>query len=218
MSKEELLKEAMDVIVRYDKSKAEEIAKRALAEGMDPVEVINKGFKVGIIKVGELFGRGEIFLPELIQAAEAMKAAVSILTDALPKGAQEKKGKVVIGTVEGDVHDIGKSLVVSLLQANGFEVYDLGRDVPIQQFIEKAAEVEADIIGSSALLTTTMEGQRKIEEELRKKGLRERYKTMVGGAPVTQRWADRIGADAYAEDAVEAVKKAQELLGIGGKK
>jgi len=212
VSKEELLKEAIDVIIRYDKSKAEEIAKRALAERMDPVEVINKGFKVGITQVGDLFGRGEIFLPELIQAAEAMKVAVSILTDALSEDKREKKGKVVIGTVEGDVHDIGKSLVVSLLQANGFEVYDLGRDVPIQKFIEKAQEVNADIIGSSALLTTTMEGQRKIEEELRKAGLRDKFKTMVGGAPVTQRWADRIGADAYAEDATVAVKKAQELL------
>ncbi|RLE11594.1 dimethylamine corrinoid protein 3 [Candidatus Aerophobetes bacterium] len=212
MSKEELLKEAIDVIIRYDKSKAEEIARRALAEGMDPVEVINKGFKVGITQVGDLFGRGEIFLPELIQAAEAVKAAIGILTEALPEEAREKKGKIVIGTVEGDVHDIGKSLVVSLLQANGFEVYDLGRDVPIQKFIEKAQEVNADIIGSSALLTTTMEGQRKIEEELRKAGLRDKFKTMVGGAPVTQRWADRIGADAYAEDATVAVKKAQELL------
>jgi len=215
MGKEELLKKAVDAIINYNKSEAEEIAKRALTEGIDPLEMIDNGFKGGITKIGDLFGRGEVFLPELIRAAEAMKSATDILTAALPENAKQKKGKVVIGTVQGDVHDIGKSIVVSLLLANGFEVYDLGRDVEIQRFIEKAQEVDADIIGTSALLTTTMRTQKTLEEELKKASLRDKFKTMVGGAPVTQRWADRIGADAYAGDAAKAVNKALELLGKG---
>ena len=213
MSKEELLKEAENAILRHDKNKAEEIAKLGLAEGLDPIEFITKGFRVGIAKIGDLFSRGEIFMPELIEAAEAMKSANTILTDSLPEGKQQKRGKVVIGTVRGDIHDIGKLLVISLLQVNGFEIFDLGHDVEIQKFIEKAQEVDADIIGTSALLTTTMPGQKTLEEELRKAGLRDRYKTMVGGAPVTQRWADRIGADAFGENANEAVEKALKLLG-----
>ncbi len=211
MSNEEILKEAADSIINHDKAKAEEVANRALALGLDPLEVITRGFREGIIQVGDLFGRGEIFMPELLDSAEAMKTANAILTAALPEGAQQKKGKIVIGTVQGDIHDIGKLLVVSLLQVNGFDVYDLGHDVEIPKFIDKAVEVGADIIGTSALLTTTMIGQKTLEEELRKAGLKPRFKTMVGGAPVTQRWADRIGADAYGEDASEAVKKALAL-------
>lgn len=213
MAQEEILKEAAESIINHDKARAEEVATRALALGLDPLEVITLGFRVGIMQVGDLFGRGEIFMPELLDAAEAMKTANAILTAALPEGAQQKKGKVVIGTVQGDIHDIGKLLVVSLLQVNGFDVYDLGHDVEIGKFVEKALEVDADIIGTSALLTTTMIGQKTLEEELRKAGLKSRFKTMVGGAPVTQRWADRIGANAYGEDASEAVKKALALMG-----
>ena len=213
MSKDELLKKAENAILSHDKNKAEEIAKRGLAEGLDPIEFITKGFRVGITKIGDLFSRGEIFMPELIEAAQAMKSANTIITDALPEEKQQKRGKAVIGTVQGDIHDIGKLLVVSLLQVNGFDIFDLGHDVEIQKFIDKALEVDADIIGTSALLTTTMTGQKTLEEELRKAGLHERFKTMVGGAPVTQRWADRIGADAFGENANEAVEKALKLLG-----
>ncbi len=209
MGTEEFLNEAKKSIRDADKGKAQELAKRAIAEGMDPLEVINKGFRAGISEVGDLFGRGELFLPELILSAEAMKGATDILTSALPEGAK-KRGKVVIGTAQGDIHDIGKSMVVSFLQANGFEVYDLGRDVEMQKFIDKAKEVDADIIGMSALLTTTMSMQKTLIQELKKTGLRERFKVMVGGAPATQRWADRIGADA-----ADAAKKAMGLLGEG---
>ena len=212
MSKDELLKEAENAILKHDESKAEEIAKRGLAEGLDPIEFITKGFRIGITKIGDMFSRGEVFMPELIEAAKAMKTANTILTDSLPEDKQQRRGKAVIGTVQGDIHDIGKLLVVSLLQVNGFEIFDLGHDVEIQKFIDKAQEVDADIIGTSALLTTTMIGQRTLEEKLRKAGLRERFKTMVGGAPVTQRWADRIGADAFGENANEAVEKALKLL------
>lgn len=212
MEKEQLIKEAAKSIIDADKAKAKELAKSAIAAGMDPLEVIDEGFSVGIAKVGDLFGRGELFLPELILSAEAMKVATDILSAALPQGAK-KRGKVVIGTAQGDIHDIGKSMVVSFLQANGFEVYDIGRDVETQKFIDKAQEVDADIIGMSALLTTTMSGQKTLIEELKKAGLRDRFKVMVGGAPATQRWADRIGADAYGVDAADAAEKAMKLLG-----
>ncbi len=213
MNKEEFFREAKQTIVNHDRDKAEEVAKRGLAEGIDPVEFITKGFREGITQIGDLFGRGEIFMPQLIEAADAMKTANKILTESMPESAQEKRGKVVIGTVQGDIHDIGKFLVISLLQVNGFEIYDLGHDVEIQKFIDKALEVEADIIGSSALLTTTMIGQKTLEEKLRKEGLKNRFKTMVGGAPVTQRWTERIGADAFGEDANDAVEKALRLVG-----
>jgi trimethylamine corrinoid protein len=213
MGKEELFKGAIESIVSQDMKMAEEIAKRALSEGLDPLEVMTKGFREGITKIGELFERGEIFLPELIQSAEVMKAINEIIISALPEDEKEKNGVVVVGTVQGDIHDIGKILVCSLLKVNGFDVYDIGHDIKTEAFIEKAVEVNADIIGTSALLTTTMKYQKDLEEALQKSGLREKYKTMVGGAPVTQRWAERIGADAYGEDATDAVKKAQALIG-----
>jgi trimethylamine corrinoid protein len=212
MEKQELMDDAMNAIILGDTTKAVEVARRALTEGIDPIEILNSGFIPGISIVGDLFGSGKLFLPDLILAAEAMKTATEVCNEALPKERIEKRGKVVIGTVEGDIHDIGKVIVVSLLQANGFEVYDLGRDVPTQKFIEKAQEVEADVIGSSCLLTTTMEGQKKLEQELRKQGLRDKFRTIIGGATVTQRWADRIGADAYAEDAADGVKKIRDLI------
>jgi trimethylamine corrinoid protein len=212
-SKEEFFKEAEQSILNHDKDKAEEVARQGLAVGLDPVEFITKGFREGITQIGDLFSRGEIFLPQLIEAAEAMKTANKILTESMSQSDQATKGKIVIGTVHGDIHDIGKFLVISLLRVNGFEVYDLGHDVEIQKFIDKALDVEADIIGTSALLTTTMIGQKTLEEKLLKEGLKDRFKTMVGGAPVTQRWAERIGADEFGEDANDAVEKALRLVG-----
>ena len=214
MDREKLFKEAQVIIIRCDNDRVEEIAKRALSEGVEPLEMINEGFRVGITQMGDLFERGEVFLPELIQSAEVMKKATEILMESLPKGTETKRGIVVIGTVRGDIHDIGKILVVTMLQANGFEVFDLGHDVETEKFIEKARETNADVIGTSSLLTTTMKYQKELEEELKKSGMKDKFKTIVGGAPVTQRWADRIGADAYAENATTAVKKAQSLLGI----
>jgi len=213
MNEEKFFKEAEQAILKYDLEKAIETAKSGLAAGLDPIEFITKGFREGITQIGELFSTGEIFMPQLIQAAEAMKAVNKIITEAIPDEDQPKKGRIVIGTVHGDVHDIGKFLVISLLQVNGFEIYDLGHDVECQRFIDKALEVDADIIGTSALLTTTMIEQKKLEEELRKAGLKDRFKTMAGGAPVTQRWVERIGADAYGEDASDAVEKALRLMG-----
>lgn len=208
-----VLEAAARSIVEQDKVKAEEIARQAIEKGLNPLDLINKGFTVGITRVGDLFDRGELFLPELITCSEIMKNVTTILNAAISASEKKASGKVVIATVEGDVHDIGKGIVVSLFNAHGLEVYDLGRDVPVYKIIEKAEEVQADVIGTSALLTSTMEGQKKLEEALRKEGLRKKYKTIVGGAPVTERWAMRIGADAYAEDANDGVKKVFALIG-----
>jgi len=212
--KQAILEEAQQAIINYDASKAEEVAKKALDSGIKPDAVISEGFVLGLIKVGDLFDRGQLFLPELIMAADAMKAGAAICTAKIPASEIKAAKKVVLGTVEGDIHDIGKAIVMSFLLANGFEVYDLGRDVPLEKFVEKAIEVKADVVGMSALLTTTMEGQKTVVEELKEAGLQGKVKTIVGGAPTSQSWADRIGADAYGENAVDAVKKIKEITGL----
>lgn len=212
MSEQELMKQAADSIVAADEDGAVAIARQALEEGLDPVKVINQGYSEGMKQVGDLFERGQMFLPEVIIASEAMVAAVDILEEGLPEEDKEKTaGIAVLGTIEGDVHDIGKGIVATLLRVYGFEVHDLGRDVPLDAFVEKAKETGAHIVGSSALMTTTMVGQRTLEQKLEEAGLRDKVKTMVGGAVVTQHWADKIGADGYAEDAQEAVQKAIEI-------
>lgn len=216
MEKEEqvLLEEARQAIIDCDSEKAAEIATKALQSGIEPYTIISEGFIPGITKVGELFDRGELFLPELILAAEAMKVATSLCTAQVPGAKAIAAKKVLIGTVEGDIHDIGKSLVVSFLLANGFEVVDLGRDVPSEKFIEKVMEIKPDVVGISALLTTTMGEQKKVIAELKKAGLTNKLKTIIGGAPTNQSWADQIGADAYGENAVDAVKKIKKLTGL----
>jgi len=211
---EGIYESATEVIVRGDAQAAIEVAKKGLGEGVDPIELMNKGFIPGINKVGDLFGSGRLFLPELVMSANAMERVTELINESIPSDQEQAQGRVVIATVEGDVHDIGKTIVVSLLKANGFEVKDLGRDVSMAKLIEEADEFDANIIGTSALLTTTMGAQKQLEEELKAAGLKGRFKTMVGGAPVTQRWANRIGADAFAEDAIEAVNKAKALLDI----
>jgi len=209
-----IFESAIEVIVQGDAEKALEVAKKGLGEGVDPIDLINKGFIPGINKVGDLFGSGRLFLPELVMSANAMERVTELINESLPSEQEQTQGRLVIATVEGDVHDIGKTIVVSLLKANGFEVMDLGRDVSVERLIEEADKFNANIIGTSALLTTTMGAQKELEEELKSAGLKDRFKTMVGGAPVTQRWAKRIGADAFAEDAIEAVNKAKALLEI----
>jgi len=185
-----------------------------LAGGVDPVAMVEKGFVPGIVEVGDLFDAGEVYLPELILAADAMKAGTVICEAAFPKGALKEKKKVIMGTVEGDIHDIGKSIVVAFLAANGFEVHDLGRDVPPEKFAEKAKEVGADVVGASALLTTTMEMQRKVVAAVEEAGLKGKVKVIVGGAPASEDWAKKIGADAYGENATEAVVKIKQLTGM----
>ena len=209
---ETIYQEAVEAIMKGDAVKAADIAKKGLDKGMNPLDLMNNGFITGINQVGDLFETGRLFLPQLVMCASAMEKATEIINAAIPEGKGAVSGKILVGTVEGDVHDIGKTIVVALFKANGFDVLDIGRDAPIDRFIDQAEKFGADIIGSSTLLTTTMAVQKQIEETLKKAGLREKYKTLVGGAPVTQRWADRIGADAYAQDASDGVRKAKALL------
>ena len=213
MVDEQTIKEAMKSIVDHDEAKAVEITKKWIETGNDPMEIMTQGFIPGIGEVGDQFGRGLLFLPGLVQSADVMKTVTDLVNDALPEQTLEKPGVVVIGTVKGDIHDIGKGIVVALLRANGLIVHDIGRDVDTEKFIEEAVKVDADVIGTSTLLTTTMGHQKDLEKELKKAGLREKFKTIVGGAPVTARWAAKIGADAYAEDAQDSVVKIKELIG-----
>ncbi len=202
-------------ILDGDSDAAITLAKQALVEGMDPLDAINLGFLPGMKEIGEQFGTGQLFLPDVIMAAEAMKKATAILQPEMNRRGTQREvmGKVVLGTVKGDVHEIGKSLVGTLLSASGFEVFDLGVDVPFEAFAQKAKEVNADIVGVSALLTTTMTGQKQVIAALENAGLRPKVKVMVGGAPVTRGWANEIGADGYSEDALGAVQLARKLMG-----
>ncbi len=212
---EELFKKMAQSVLDGESEEAEELAKEALETGVDPLAAINQGYTAGMDTVGELFSTGEYFLPDLIMGGEAMKAALSVLEPALKAAgkAREVSGIVVLGTVKSDIHEIGKSLVGSMLSANGFEVYDLGIDIESSVFVSKAREYKADIVALSALLTTTMLHQRDVIEHLVEAGLRDQVKVMVGGSPVTQGWADDIGADGFAEDAASAVVVANKLMG-----
>lgn len=215
MTKEALFKEAFDSILDCDEDKAMDVLKTAEEQGIDSVELLSQGFSAGIKHLGDLFGRGEVFLPELIFGAEVMKKVTTEIESKMDASQVSTKGVFVIGTVEGDVHDIGKGIVASLVKTNGFDVYDIGREVPAEVFIEKVKEYNADFLGSSALLTTTMTEQKKIEDLMEKAGLKGKVKTLVGGAPVTKRWAEKIGADMYCEDASDTVNA---LLGWIGEK
>ena len=210
----DVIDEAKEMLVAQNKDKVVEITKKAIADGHNPMVLLDEAFIPAITEVGELFGCGQMFFPELMGAADAMKAATDIINESLASDSSEQQEKktVVVASVKGDVHDIGKCIVVSLMQANGFIVHDLGRDISAEAIIEKAVAVEADVIGTSALLTTTMIEQKVLEETLRSQGLRDRFKTVIGGAPVTPRWATKIGADAYAENAQDGVAKIRELL------
>lgn len=213
MSNEKLLEMIQESIVKVDRDTAFQKVESALAQGIQAIEVIEKGLSPGMQKVGDLFERGELFLPQVMMAAGLMTQIVQSLQDKMPPEQNTKnRGVVVIGTVEGDVHDIGKNIVKILLSVNGFEVHDVGRDALLNRFVEKAKEVNANIVASSALMTGTMQAQGDLEKLLKEAGIRDRVKTMVGGAPCTQYWADRIGANAYAENASEAVSKARELM------
>jgi corrinoid protein of di/trimethylamine methyltransferase len=191
------------------------LALQAVAAGTAPLDAINNGFVPGMHDVGEQFARGQMFLPDMMASAEAMRAAMAVLDPELKKQGAERSmsGVVVLGTTKGDIHEIGKILVGTLLTAHGFRVHDLGVDVSGEKFAAEARALCADIVGVSALLTTTMRNQKGVIESLEKAGLRSHVKVMVGGAPVTRRWAEEIGADGYAKDAMSAVALARELMG-----
>ena len=215
MSEETVLSEIISAIKNFDVDAAVAAAKKSLEIGMDPLKVIEEGIAKALRDVGDRFERGELFLVHLTAAAEAAMQAIKVLEPEIAARKLERKavGKVVIGTVEGDIHSIGKNLVATLLTANGFEVYNLGEDVPVEKFIQKAKEVKADVIAASALLTATREVQKDLAEAIRKEGLDVLY--IVGGAAVTPEWAEEIGA-LYAADAGSAVKLLTEKLSKRG--
>ena len=210
---EELYKEMAQSILDGEEDIAAELAQKALDAGIDPLVAITEGYMPGVNEVGDSFACGQAFLPELVMAGEAMKAAIAVLEPAMKAAGTERQilGKVVLGTVEGDIHEIGKSLVGTMLTSSGFEVYDMGVDVSTADILAKAEEVGADIIGLSALLTTTMVKQKEVIDEITRRGMK--VKVMVGGAPVTKEWVHKIEADGYSEDAIGAVNVAKELMG-----
>lgn len=216
MAGEELFEQMKQTVVDGEVELAEELAQKGLDAGLSAVDILDLGYVKGIEEVGDLFGRGEFFLPELVQGAEAMKAAVAVLQPELDKMKEGRRtmGTAVAGTVAGDIHEIGKTIVCSMLSAAGFTVTDIGCDVPVETFVEKVKEVKPDLLLLSALLTTTMPNQQKTIEALKDAGLRDGVKVMIGGAPTTRAWADEIGADGYSEDAIEAVATAKGLLGV----
>ena len=213
MIESEILSKLAQSVEDGEPEDAEALAKQALEMGMDPLVCINEGLTKGITKVGESFSCGDAYLPDLILGGEAMKSALAILEPALLEDQErEVAGRVVLGTVKGDLHEIGKTLVGTMLTANGFDVTDIGIDQSAEEFIAAVKETRAEIVGMSALLTTTMREQELIIEALKEAGIRDQVKVMVGGAPVTQSWADKIGADGYAEDAISAIDLAYRLV------
>lgn len=208
----DIFEELRTSVIAGDSKRAEEAARKALESGLSPLDAISNGLAKGVREVGDKFAEGDVYLVELIVSGKAMKAGMEILLPAIKAESREieRAGTIVIGTVEGDIHSIGKDMVGTLLEANGFEVINLGEDVPASAFIEAAVKEKADIIGLSALLTSSMPRQKDVIEEVKKSG--HDIKVMVGGAPITREWAEEIGADGWAGDAVTAAKKAKELM------
>jgi corrinoid protein of di/trimethylamine methyltransferase len=215
MTEDRLFEAMSKAVIDGLPDKARDLADEALRAGVDPLEAIERGFKPGMDVVGEGFARGELFIPDLMMSGEAMKTAIAVLEPELMKRKQQRQvlGRVVIGTVQGDIHEIGKTLVATMLAANGFEVHDLGVDVPAQDFLDKVREVDADVLGLSALLTTTILNQEAVILSLQEAGLRDQVKVIIGGVPASPEWADEIGADAFAENANDAVKVVKALVG-----
>ena len=212
MSSKEILEKLRTVIINFDIEGCKKTAQEALELGVSSYEAIMEGMAKGMEVVGEKYSSKEYFLPELVMAGETMKAGMQVLMPHLSRAAVQKMRRVLIGTVEGDLHDIGKNIVTSMLASSGFNVIDLGVDVSAEVFVEKTRELKPDIVAMSALLTSTMPAMKKVIDALRAADLRNRVKIMVGGRPLTEEYAKQIGADAYGKDAIEAAKKAKQLL------
>lgn len=213
-SKEELLKELSDYVLEMEEEAVAVAAKEYVEAGYPALEGIMNGLVDGMNRAGVLFEEEEYFVTDILLCSDAMYAGLEVIRPHLPMEEGENKIKAIIGVVEGDTHDIGKNLVKVMMDAAGFEMYDLGRDVPLNEFVEKAIEINASLICMSTLMTTTMSGMKDVIELLKEKGVREQFKVMIGGSPVSKKYADEIGADGYSVNAVEAVKLAKELLGI----
>lgn len=210
--KDELIKKLSDAVLDMEEDETTEISKQCLENDINAYEAINKGLASGMNRAGELYEEGEYYIPELLMCSDAMYAGLDVLKPHLKKNESEGKYKVVIGVVQGDTHDIGKNLVKIMMETEGFEVIDLGRDVPPIDFVEKAKEVGASIIVLSTLMTTTMEGMAEVVNILKSQGLKEKIKVMVGGGPISQSFADKIEADGYTTDASKAAKFAKTLV------
>jgi corrinoid protein of di/trimethylamine methyltransferase len=213
-AEKDLHKKLSDAVVEMDEDAAASLSNEVVSDGFDAYEAIDKGLADGMERAGVLFEEEEYFIPELLMCSDAMYAGLDVLKPHIKKDEQAETYKVVIGVVKGDTHDIGKNLVRIMLESSGFEVIDLGRDIPPEQFVEKAVESDADIIGLSTLMTTTMDGMREVVELLKERNRRERVKVMVGGGPISQAFASKIGADGYARNAAEAVRLARTLCGV----
>lgn len=213
-SKEELLAKLAEDVVEMDDEDIVEVAQEYVDAGYPAMEGMLDGLVKGMSKAGELFDAEEYFVTDVLLCSDAMYAGIDILKPHLPKDNSGKTApKAVIGVVEGDTHDIGKNLVKILMDTNGFEMYDLGRDVPLDKFVDKAEEVGADIIAMSTLMTTTMGGMKTVIDMLNERGIRDKYKVMVGGSPISKKFADEIGADIYTANAVEAAAAAKAAVG-----
>jgi corrinoid protein of di/trimethylamine methyltransferase len=211
--RDEVLQELYDSVLEGDASRAKAAAEKSLAAEISPLEAINEGLTPGIREVGERFGRMEMFLPEMVLSADAMEAAVTVLEPYLEGDDAQKKGKVLIGTVQGDIHDIGKNIVTALLKVNGYEVIDLGRDVPATDLVDKSFDGDVQVIGMSALLSTSMPIMRDTIQMLAEDGVRNQFKVIIGGGPTSQEYADQIGADGYGATAYDAVRLCDEFFG-----
>jgi corrinoid protein of di/trimethylamine methyltransferase len=209
------LEDCKESVLRGDSAEATRLARSAVEAGRDPLEIIEEGFVPGLSELGARWESGDCFLPELVVGSSAARDAIEILRKKMTAGATKAgQGTVVMGTIEGDIHDIGKTLVSALLVAHGFEVFDIGADVKIETFIEQAEKSNADVIGVSALLTTTMLNQKKLVEALRQRKLADNVMVMIGGAPTSRDWAEEIGAHGYGENAVDAVREAKRLVDL----
>jgi corrinoid protein of di/trimethylamine methyltransferase len=215
MAHERLFDEMTRAVIDGLPDRARSLAEEALRLDVDPLAAIDQGLKPGMDVVGEGFARGELFIPDLMMSGEAMKAAIGALEPEMVRRHAQRQvlGRVVIGTVKGDIHEIGKTLVATMLAANGFEVHDLGVDVSAQDVVDAVRRFDADLVGLSALLTTTVLYQDTVIQTLREAGVRDQVKVVVGGVPASQEWAEEIGADGYAENATEAVAVARRLAG-----
>lgn len=211
MDKAALFNDILNALVDMEDEKVVELCNKSLELGIPAYETITEGLIKGMDKVGKLYEEEEYFLPEVLICSDAMNAGLDILKPHLDRQLSDRPIKVIIGVVEGDTHDIGKNIVKIMMESSGFVVYDLGRDVPLNRFIDKAEEENADIICMSTLMTTTMPGMKKVIDILNEKNIRSKYKVMIGGGPVSQRFADEIGADLYTLDANEAVRRVKEL-------
>jgi corrinoid protein of di/trimethylamine methyltransferase len=211
-SKEQLLKELSDAVVDMDEEKTVDVSQAALQNGIDAYEAIDKGLADGMDRAGQLFEQEEYFVPELLICSDAMYAGLDVLKPHLKAKGEGEKHKFIIGVIEGDTHDIGKNLVKIMVETSGFEIIDLGRDISPRQFVDTAIAFGAAVIGISTLMTTTMDGMREVIRLLEAEQVRERFKVMVGGGPISQSFADRIGADGYAINAAEAVRIARQLV------